>query len=599
MARASLPPGFRFHPTDVELVLYYLRRKVIGKPLRFEVIAELDLYKFAPWDLPEKSCLRSRDLEWYFFCPRDRKYASGARMNRATEIGYWKTTGRDRDICNNSRSVGMKKTLVFHLGRAPRGNRTNWVMHEYRLEDKDLANTGISQDAYVLCKIFEKSGAGPKNGEQHGAPFEEEEDWEDDVVTNTLESFPFANPSSPLLLSSEDQNNAMDKRMLVGSTCCSSSKAIPCRTALSNTEEENPPSMDKRMLVVGSTCCSSSKAIPCQTDLSNTEEEDPPFLHEDDIEKLMEYFKDEDSLFCDGNEKNEMPGSSNPESTVVARLPLDIYNGLEELKSGTGQQANDKFLLPNSPGDKFVLDQMLVGYNMSYLELNDLERPMNYPVEAFGSEGIQLGDLRDHYPSYDNLGGVCDPSVPLNAGLPAWEDNSVRETAICGYGLAMENPVAPSGGKAQDRETTYGSKALARGEEKRTSSYSKLQYLLDSIPARPASAAEYPCCRKEGEEGSKGSIVSSSTSSSLFSSSSSSSYGGCSIHVKAEVTVLRCGCTEDALSGKLGEYKEEVATSNSGFTFVFILGVFTALFWVFLLAIGAKIGKLAWNLIFY
>lgn len=35
------------------------------------------------------------------------------------------------------------------------------------------------QDAFVLCRIFHKSGSGPKNGEKYGAPFIEEE-WEDD-----------------------------------------------------------------------------------------------------------------------------------------------------------------------------------------------------------------------------------------------------------------------------------------------------------------------------------------------------------------------------------------------------------------------------------
>ena len=37
------------------------------------------------------------------------------------------------------------------------------------------------QDAFVLCRIFRKSGSGPKNGEQYGAPFVEEE-WEDDEL---------------------------------------------------------------------------------------------------------------------------------------------------------------------------------------------------------------------------------------------------------------------------------------------------------------------------------------------------------------------------------------------------------------------------------
>lgn len=43
----------------------------------------------------------------------------------------------------NSRTVGMKRTLVFHLGKPPRGDRTDWVMYEYRLEDEELAASGV------------------------------------------------------------------------------------------------------------------------------------------------------------------------------------------------------------------------------------------------------------------------------------------------------------------------------------------------------------------------------------------------------------------------------------------------------------------------
>ncbi|KAF4400887.1 hypothetical protein G4B88_004430 [Cannabis sativa] len=52
MAPMSLPPGFRFHPTDEELVAYYLDRKITGQTIELEIIPEVDLYKCEPWDLP-------------------------------------------------------------------------------------------------------------------------------------------------------------------------------------------------------------------------------------------------------------------------------------------------------------------------------------------------------------------------------------------------------------------------------------------------------------------------------------------------------------------------------------------------------------------
>ncbi|GER38450.1 NAC domain containing protein 57 [Striga asiatica] len=162
MAPVGLPPGFRFHPTDEELVNYYLKRKIQGLEIELDIIPEVDLYKCEPWELAEKSFLPSRDPEWYFFGPRDRKYPNGFRTNRATRAGYWKSTGKDRRVNSQNRAIGMKKTLVYYRGRAPQGVRTDWVMHEYRLDDKEWEDTTGLQvartDSYALCRVFKKNG---------------------------------------------------------------------------------------------------------------------------------------------------------------------------------------------------------------------------------------------------------------------------------------------------------------------------------------------------------------------------------------------------------------------------------------------------------
>ncbi|WOK94788.1 NAC domain-containing protein [Canna indica] len=157
MAPLGLPPGFRFHPTDEELVNYYLKRKIHGIKIELDVIPEVDLYKSEPWELADKSFLPSRDPEWYFFGQRDRKYPNGYRTNRATRAGYWKSTGKDRRVYSlQNRAIGMKKTLVYYRGRAPQGIRTLWVMHEYRLDDKECEDTMGFQDSYALCRVFKK-----------------------------------------------------------------------------------------------------------------------------------------------------------------------------------------------------------------------------------------------------------------------------------------------------------------------------------------------------------------------------------------------------------------------------------------------------------
>lgn len=48
----NLPPGFRFHPTDEELITFYLTNKVSDFNFTARAIVDVDLNKSEPWDLP-------------------------------------------------------------------------------------------------------------------------------------------------------------------------------------------------------------------------------------------------------------------------------------------------------------------------------------------------------------------------------------------------------------------------------------------------------------------------------------------------------------------------------------------------------------------
>ncbi|KDO53414.1 hypothetical protein CISIN_1g030909mg [Citrus sinensis] len=127
MVEAQLPPGFRFHPRDDELVCDYLMKKVTHTNESI-LLAAVDLNKCEPWDIP------------------------GLRTNRATASGYWKATGKDRAILRKGSLVGMRKTLVFYRGRAPKGKKTEWVMHEFRLEGP-FANSPKASSLKIGCCV--------------------------------------------------------------------------------------------------------------------------------------------------------------------------------------------------------------------------------------------------------------------------------------------------------------------------------------------------------------------------------------------------------------------------------------------------------------
>ncbi|KAJ4917095.1 NAC domain-containing protein 12 [Raphanus sativus] len=165
--QSKVPPGFRFHPTEEELLHYYLRKKVHSQKIDLDVIREVDLNKLEPWDIQEECRIGSTPQnDWYFFSHKDKKYPTGTRTNRATVSGFWKATGRDKIIYSCVRRIGLRKTLVFYQGRAPHGQKSDWIMHEYRLDETPTINEYsdvVSEDpmsyyeeGWVVCRVFRK-----------------------------------------------------------------------------------------------------------------------------------------------------------------------------------------------------------------------------------------------------------------------------------------------------------------------------------------------------------------------------------------------------------------------------------------------------------
>ncbi|XP_057956551.1 NAC domain-containing protein 90 isoform X2 [Malania oleifera] len=170
-AMQQLPIGYRFFPTEEELVSFYLHYKLQGtEPADVHrVIPHVNIYDFEPWHLPQLSGeLCHGDTEqWFFFAPRQEREARGGRPNRTTPSGYWKATGSPSYVySSDNRVIGVKKTMVFYRGKAPTGRKTKWKMNEYRAINHDSLPTSSNAPApipklryeYSLCRVYVVSG---------------------------------------------------------------------------------------------------------------------------------------------------------------------------------------------------------------------------------------------------------------------------------------------------------------------------------------------------------------------------------------------------------------------------------------------------------
>ncbi|KAL6290619.1 hypothetical protein ACE6H2_008129 [Prunus campanulata] len=168
---------------SIQLFLRFSKKMMQGKASQAcHIIPEIDFYKYEPWELAGLMLPDSpyQTRMWLCFSRPDHKYANSPRCNRLTEKGFWKITGKPREIKSRqlSKSVTCKKrTLTFHLGRPSKSSKTGWVKQEYSLTS---TVPGSNLSALVLLRMKYKSA-----------------DYESDIIQELCAQLGLDSPSPP------------------------------------------------------------------------------------------------------------------------------------------------------------------------------------------------------------------------------------------------------------------------------------------------------------------------------------------------------------------------------------------------------------------
>ncbi|KAL4613943.1 hypothetical protein ACB092_07G019100 [Castanea dentata] len=166
--------GYKFRPTDYDLIVHYLINKILNQPLPCNRVVDDEdelLYRCPPERIAENNS-NYGETAWYFFTRRTQQYRKGKRPILASANGYWKAMGDDKEIKSKEIVVGYKKKFVFHRGNPLSGDKTNWIMKEYRIthppiERNPRIKNGKRIDKWILCKLYKrKEGIPRKNRTQ-------------------------------------------------------------------------------------------------------------------------------------------------------------------------------------------------------------------------------------------------------------------------------------------------------------------------------------------------------------------------------------------------------------------------------------------------
>ncbi|OWM74085.1 NAC domain-containing protein 96-like [Punica granatum] len=161
-------PGLNFHPTDDELLTYYLKQRILDYfqdptlSVNSHTIPDIELYSMHPKELPRQfkrlAKVKSNGREWVFFCLRKEKYRNSSRSERTIpNIGYWKVTSKSKKVKSEvtRNEIGCKNILTFYERCPPNGAKTEWILHEYHLNVSSLGYN-VREMPFVVCRLHNK-----------------------------------------------------------------------------------------------------------------------------------------------------------------------------------------------------------------------------------------------------------------------------------------------------------------------------------------------------------------------------------------------------------------------------------------------------------
>ncbi|XP_058742120.1 NAC transcription factor 47-like [Vicia villosa] len=130
---SQFPVGYRFDPTDDDLISFYLRKKIYKQPLPRHGILQFDVFQTEPWMLPFDTRNSFSDRRYYFFDLRNYRFEN-TEIRRAGN-GEWRVIEKRKEVSlrRSIYFIGSKFTFEYWKMEGTQLVKSKWMMEEFRI----------------------------------------------------------------------------------------------------------------------------------------------------------------------------------------------------------------------------------------------------------------------------------------------------------------------------------------------------------------------------------------------------------------------------------------------------------------------------------